>query len=182
MDRDEFWGIVERARAEAGDTVPAEGAEAAAERVTARLTELGPAAAIAFQQVYEALQAESYLNRLWAAAYLLQGGCSDDGFDYFRGWLVAQGRAVWERSVADPDSLADLAIDPDDDMIECEDMLGAAGRAHAAATGDDEAFWAELKAAGPNPPNSDLGEDFDFDDPAEMRARLPRLAAIHLQD
>ncbi|MDQ1289444.1 MAG: hypothetical protein QG622_3010 [Actinomycetota bacterium] len=27
-----------------------------------------------------------------------------------------------------------------------------------------------------------VGEDFDFDDPGEMRARLPRLAAIFLTD
>lgn len=45
-----------------------------------------------------------------AAASLILGGCSDDGFEYFRGRLIAQGREVFERSVADPDSLADLPV------------------------------------------------------------------------
>jgi hypothetical protein len=42
----------------------------------------------------------------WGAAYLANGGCSDDGFDYFRGWLIGQGRKVYETVLADPDSLA----------------------------------------------------------------------------
>jgi len=37
-----------------------------------------------------------YLNKaytwdLWGAAYLINGGCSDDGFEYFRRWLVSRG-------------------------------------------------------------------------------------------
>jgi hypothetical protein len=51
--------------------------------------------------------AESYRWDLWGAAYLINGGCSDDGFDYFRGWLLSQGRAIWQATLADPDSLAD---------------------------------------------------------------------------
>jgi hypothetical protein len=34
----------------------------------------------------------------WGAAYLANGGCSDDGFDYFRGWLIGQGRKCTRRS------------------------------------------------------------------------------------
>ena len=186
MEHDEFWTIVERARAAVDDTATFEGAQAVAERVVARLTELGPAGAVEFQLVYDALERASYRNDLWAAAYLMCGGCSDDGFDYFRGWLVAQGRTVWERALADPDSLADVRVDPDEDAVWCEEMLAAAGDAYAAVTGDEEAFWAALKAAAPDPPkrgnNAPAGEDFDFDDDAQMRARLPRLAAIYLPE
>jgi hypothetical protein len=32
---------------------------------------------------------------LWGPAYIMNGGCSDDGFDYFLGWLVGQGREVF---------------------------------------------------------------------------------------
>ena len=27
---------------------------------------------------------------------MLKGGCSDDGFEYFRGWLISRGRKVYE--------------------------------------------------------------------------------------
>jgi len=182
VDRDEFWVLVERARARAGETVTAEGAEVVAQQLVSDLTALGPSAAVEFQQAYDRIEAESYRWDLWAAAYLMCGGCSDDGFDYFRGWLVAQGRTVWEQALLDPDSLAGLGVDPDDDMVECEDILGVASSAYAAATGDDEGFWAVAAPARDLPGTESAGpagEDFDFDDDEQMRARLPRLAAIY---
>ena len=53
--------------------------------------------------------ADSYRSSLWAAVYVINGGCSHDGFDYFRGWLMLQGRETFGQAVADPGSLADLA-------------------------------------------------------------------------
>ncbi len=183
VDREEFRQIVEQARVTVGETVTAEPAEAVAQQLVTRLTELGPAAAVEFQLVYDTLNREAYRWDLWAAAYLMRGGCSDDGFDYFRGWLIAQGRPVWERAVADPDSLADAGVDPDDDMVECEDVLAAASKAHGRATGDDEAFWDALDAARRNRPAPEFsgpaGEDFDFDNDEQMRTHLPRLASTY---
>ncbi|SCG64641.1 DUF4240 domain-containing protein [Micromonospora humi] len=183
MNREDFWEIVERSRAEVGDTRDAASAAAVARHVVARLTALGPSTAVEFQHFYEALNEESYRWDLWAAAYLMRSGCSDDGFDYFRGWLVAQGRVVWEQAVADPDSLAAVGVDPDDDMVDCEAMVAAAGDAHATSTGDREAFWAALEQTEgddePAAPADPAGEDFDFDDDEQMRARLPRLAAVY---
>jgi hypothetical protein len=46
---------------------------------------------------------------LWAAAYLIEGGC-DDGFMDFRAGLMLQGRTAFEAAVADPDSLAGLPV------------------------------------------------------------------------
>jgi hypothetical protein len=39
--------------------------------------------------------ADSYQGDLRAAAYLINGGASDDGFEYFRGRLITQGREVY---------------------------------------------------------------------------------------
>lgn len=183
MDRDEFWGIVDRARVSVAETVTAEGADTVAAQLVARLTELGPAAAVQFELALETIDREAYRWDLWAAAYLMRGGCSDDGFDYFRGWLFAQGRPVWEATLDDPDSLADVGVDPDDDMVECEGVVAAASTAYAAATGDEEAFWDALEAARRDRPgigfDGPAGEGFDFDDDEQMRAHLPRLAAIY---
>jgi hypothetical protein len=41
---------------------------------------------------------------------MINGGCSNDGFEDFRGWLIVQGHEVFERMIADPDTLADLPI------------------------------------------------------------------------
>ncbi len=69
----------------------------------------------------------SYRWDLWGAAFVINGGCSDDGFDYFRGWLMLQGRDVWEAALRDPESLADVSFDGD---AGCEDVLYAAGKAY----------------------------------------------------
>src|ERR1700731_1618466 len=50
----------------------------------------------------------AYTWDLWGAASVIHGGCSDDGFEYFRRWLVLRGRDVYEDALADPDSLAQL--------------------------------------------------------------------------
>jgi hypothetical protein len=183
MDQERFWELIEAARSTVRETVTMDGAGAVARQLVAQLTTLGPAAAVEFQQAYDVLNQRAYRWDLWAAAYLLNGGCSDDGFDYFRGWLVAQGRAVWEQALADPDSLADAGVAPDDDGVECEDILAVASDAYAQATGQDDAFGEALHAAGTDEAEREVsgpaGPDFDFDDDEQMRAHLPRLAAVY---
>jgi hypothetical protein len=94
---------------------------------------------VAAGHALQELMVGSYRTPLWAAAYVVNGGCSNDGFDYFRGWLIVQGREVFEHVVADPDALADLPVihaqAPSEAYLECEDTLYIASRAHRAATG-----------------------------------------------
>ena len=80
--------------------------------------------------------ADAYTWDLWGAAYLINGGCSDDGFAYFRSWLISRGRAAYEEAVRDPDSLADL-VDPDRDDYEFEDLWGLALVVYEERTGED---------------------------------------------
>lgn len=130
------------------------------------------------QRVLSALMADSYRSSLWAAAYVINGGCSDDGFDYFRGWLILQGRETFGQAVADPDSLDDLAAVrlaiANQAIVECESALYIPARAHRAATGDeipDDAYRMEpLELLG--------GWDFNFDDQREIKQRLPQLTAL----
>jgi len=108
MQLDRFWQFVEAAKAKAdGDT------EARVEALRAVLSSLGPAELQSFQDHYDQQIRASYRWDLWAAAYIINGGCSDDGFRYFRDWLISEGRSVFEAALKDPDSLADLPhIDP----------------------------------------------------------------------
>src|SRR5688500_17028973 len=122
VDHEQFWQLVEAARAQVGDTM--QWAEAVADALVDRLVELSPEEIVAFGLRFDVLQDEAYRWDLWSAAYLINGGASDDGFEYFRGWLLAQGRQVWEAALADPDSLAGLTgIDQLDEDAEGESML-----------------------------------------------------------
>jgi hypothetical protein len=183
---DEFWAIVAAARADVDDTVA--DADEVAEALVDQLSGLTPAQIIEFELALDEVMVPSYRWDLWAAAYLMNGGCSDDCFDYFRGWLVAQGRVVWDAALANPDSLADIVtLETEDESFDGEDVLGAASDAYEQVTGDEEGFWSALERAREAAPQADagtdpVGEEFDFDDEDEMRSRLPRLSAIYLED
>jgi len=138
MDMQQFWKLIEDARRQVPD--PADGEEVAA-RAAALLSAYSREEIVAAGQVLRELMAGSYRTPLWAAAYVINGGCSDDGFEYFRGWLILQGREVFEHVVADPDALADLPLvraqTPGAACLECEDTLYIASRAYRAATGEE---------------------------------------------
>jgi hypothetical protein len=51
---------------------------------------------------------QSYKQDLWAAAFTLLSGCGDDAFDYFRFWLITQGKDIYNQVVQDADSLCDV--------------------------------------------------------------------------
>jgi hypothetical protein len=62
------------------------------------------------------------LNRwpIWAAGYVADGGMSDDGFHYFRAWLIGKGSAAVETALRDPDGLADFLND--DEELDNEEL------------------------------------------------------------
>ncbi|WP_409296784.1 DUF4240 domain-containing protein [Peribacillus sp. SCS-26] len=62
---------------------------------------------IDFEFVFQRLMNASYTSRLWGAAFVLMGGCSDDAFDYFRGWLIGQGEETFNKVMKDPEFLAE---------------------------------------------------------------------------
>jgi hypothetical protein len=172
VDPSEFWDLVETARDGVDD--PADG-DLVAEALADLLEERPEADVLAFDAALSHLLAESYTTPLWAAAYLVNGGASDDGFDYFRGWLVTQGRDAFDAAVAEPDSLADVpavrAAMAEGEELESEAMLAVAWDVYEALTGDE--LPAVDRAALPQ-----LEAMWDFDDEVEMRVRLPRLAAL----
>ncbi|MEV4599004.1 DUF4240 domain-containing protein [Amycolatopsis sp. NPDC049253] len=159
----DFWQLIDSIR----EDVAARAADLLATRPRAEI--------VAAHGVLGGLLAESYRSPLWAAAYLINGGCSDDGFDYFRGWLVTQGREVFTRALADPDSLADVpavrAAAAGGEELECEEILYFTSAAYLAATGEPLPEDSPVSL----PP---LDPDFDVEDPEYVQERLPRLSAL----
>src|SRR4051812_22611367 len=103
MRTDDFWAVIDRASADRSDSL-----DELAKCAAGQLARREPEEIVAWDRHLGRVMAASGTEDLWAAAYLINGGCSDDGFDAFRGWLIAHGRQVLARAVADPDSLAEL--------------------------------------------------------------------------
>jgi hypothetical protein len=85
---DRWWYLVDRARREAGDAEP----EDRAARLSDWLSHLEVDDIVAFDRFFLERVKQAYRTDLWEIAYIMNGGCSDDGFDYFLGWLVSEGR------------------------------------------------------------------------------------------
>jgi hypothetical protein len=177
MDHEEFWTLIESTKGG--------GCEQHAQRLEARLRALPPNQILAFERRQRQLLAEAFRWDLWGAAYLIQGGCSDDGFEFFRGWLIGQGRAVFEAALRDPDSLAEhpqvRPVTPAtrwDLLLACEALLEVAADAYETITGEELTDVYE-----PDPElrhrlqHGPAGDDWDFDDDGEMRRRYPKLWA-----
>ncbi|MCI0703592.1 MAG: DUF4240 domain-containing protein, partial [Planctomycetia bacterium] len=109
MTLDQFWDHIRLSKRKDPDEH--------GERLKARLTKLKPEEIIDFIHWWDTMIREAYDWNLWGAAYLINGGCSDDGFHYFCSWLVMQGRDVFQAALTNPDSLADL-VDSDGNEVE----------------------------------------------------------------
>lgn len=115
MKVEEFWTLVDAAADHARThDVPA------AEALRGRLEPLRTGAVRKFHRHAETFAARAGASDLWAAALLLPGGGSDDGFLDLCTWLVSQGRVTYEAVLADPDRLADVE-DLDDQLEDAEE-------------------------------------------------------------
>jgi hypothetical protein len=157
MDESEFWRLVEES---GGDE----------EKLEQLLTGRPADELVEFDRIYHEQLARSYRWDLWGAGYLMQGGMSDDAFDYFRDWLIGRGRERFEKVLADPDALADVA-EPYDEL-DNEGLRYAVQKAHEKTHGGELAY-ADLSDF----PDEPAGEEWDEDDPDALDARFPRIAA-----
>ena len=126
MERETFWELINEARTEVDDIFEV------APALTDLLLTSEPDEIVSFAQHMKDVLAESYRWDLWAVAYIVNGGSSDDGFEYFRGWLIAQGRERFHVAMENPASIGNWA-EPDEN--ECEEILYAAQVAYEGRTG-----------------------------------------------
>ncbi|HKB04396.1 MAG TPA: DUF4240 domain-containing protein [Gemmataceae bacterium] len=169
MDYLQFWHLVDSTR----------GQPDRAEKLSELLQQHTAEEIVQFRLLYDDLIQTANKVDLWGAAYAINGGCSDDGFYYFREALIELGRPTFESAVKEPDSLADC-VRPGEVMDGNEGLGNAPTMAWTAKTGQtEEQFYEAVDRADTRNDRGDgeEGEWWPFDDPAEVRHRLPKLAA-----
>lgn len=104
MNKTEFWKIIDQSyqtsKGKQDNQLVA---------LSASLSGLSESNLIKFDDIYRDQLDKSYHWDLWAAAFIINGGCSDDGFDYFRDWLISLGRDTFEAALKDPQTLISFA-------------------------------------------------------------------------
>jgi hypothetical protein len=167
MDETQFWEIVDGTR-EAADGDPDEHADLLVEH----LARLDPDAVLDFARHFETRFARANTWDVWGAADVLLGGADEESFDYFRCWLIGQGRHVFEGALHEPDELAELVPDFDAETDgDAEDLGYAADEAYEQLTG------VRLPDLGLPEQDTPQGRPLDFEDTQAMSARFPRLWA-----
>ena len=170
MNKERFWAIVEQSRIGFDGDQDAQEAALRAILVTLNVDEIEQ-----FDAQFQEAMRESYRWDLWAAAYLIQGGCSDDGFEYFRYWLISLGRERFEATLRDPDSLAEFIEDADDEEgREFEAFAVAAHRVWEKKTGKD---ILEMHVPADRRPYEPIGEPWEEDDDEYFARAFPKLTA-----
>ena len=120
MDKTQFWQLIKDAHAKSGGEC-----EAQAATLKSSLSLLPAEELIEFEHIFTEYRNAAYRWDVWGAAYLINGGGSDDGFEYFRWWLIGQGQTIFEAALTEPDDLADLLtsdIEWGDAQLECESI------------------------------------------------------------
>jgi predicted DNA-binding WGR domain protein len=136
----EFWNLIERAKKKSAGDV-----EEQAQILNEILTERPIEDIVEFGKIFDYLMAVSYRSDLWAAAYIIQGGCSDDMFDYFRAWVISQGKEAFEATLENPETLAKIINPEDVEEVDGECMLYIAQEAYENKTGGNMNEFFELE-------------------------------------
>lgn len=105
VNKDTFWTLIHEAKRLWGQDL-----DGSAQWLEDQLLMMGPEQARNFDNIMRGYSSLAYKYGLWTAASVMLDGCSDDGFNYFRNWLIAQGRDVYLAALKDPDSLADVPV------------------------------------------------------------------------
>lgn len=172
MDEEQFWAIVQTAVDEAGDDE-----DEYLEVVKRELSKLSLKEMIGFRLRTDKLLYDSYTSEMWCAGYLMNGGCSDDGFEYFRLWVISRGRKAYEAAMANPDNLIDyIGDDAEMDFFEFELFLYVALEAFEEAVDADLYDYIDydnFKTREGNYPNFEF--NWEEDEPESMQKLCPRL-------
>ena len=167
MPQTPFWSIIDRSSQLQTDPV------IQIDALKRNLMALPEEDIVAFEHSLKQEMARAYTWDLWGAAYLINGGASDDGFAYFRLWLISKGSDLFEVTLRDPDVLAAASVTPGPDGVyELEELMYVTGEAWAEKTGSD---YARFPAHDSAPVSiAPLKDDFDFTD-EELSKRYPKL-------
>lgn len=170
MPADRFWELIDRTTKYQADQ------DAQVQALNGELHTLSAAEIEAFERAFQQQKRRTHTWDLWGAAYVMNGGASDDGFEYFQRWLISRGRRVYEAAPADPESLADLPGEPGE--YEFEGFATVAADVWAEKTGINP--WSDPKARFPHgsmPLAAEPeGEPFE-EDGDHLAQRYPKLWA-----
>lgn len=169
LDEDKFWAIVSKSLENSTDEYEQEA------YLIDEISKLSPKEMIGFRLRTDKLLYDTYTSEMWCAGYIMNGGCSDDGFEYFRNWVISRGKDTYYSAKGNPDNLITEASDERDEY-EFEGFWNVALQAFELKTGKDLYDYIDyenFKTSEGQYPEFEF--NWEEDNPETMQAICPRL-------
>ncbi|WP_088068394.1 DUF4240 domain-containing protein [Gottfriedia luciferensis] len=174
MNEKEFWSLISKMHI----------VEEPYEWVISHLARQSDEVIVGFEIQFETAFTKAYNSNLLGAAWIIMGGCSEDSFAHFRGWLIGQGEQVYKKTLNNPDYLAEYIFpiyEEEGLSPELEEMLDLALQAYSIKQkGDDDwddKLWNEfnslVESKGYKYPELQLSIDWKSND--ELKNKFPKL-------
>lgn len=164
MSEVKFWELIDESSKDVADQDEQE------EKLLKLLEKLSESEIIGFQENFDEAIRNAYRYDLWGAAYIVNGGCSNDGFHYFCCWLIAQGEKFYKAVLGDPSKVGERVV-PGGDEAEFELIAYVASTAWEKLTGEDDLYDHTRRLPIPTKPQ---GKRWEEDD---LEKLFPELAA-----
>lgn len=98
LDEKRYWSIVKKSLKNASSQ------ETQKRILIQEIEKLTPMEMIGFSLRTDKLLYDTYNSVTWCTGYIMNGGCSDDGFDYFRNWIISRGEERYHNAKKNPDN------------------------------------------------------------------------------
>lgn len=128
MEEGKFWRLIDRSYRKANGNYYLQ-----QEELTALLLKELPVESLLFQNRFYDYLDQAYRWDLWGVAYIMQGGCSDDSFFDFRGWLISLGKELYYAVLENPEVITEVSYVTDE--IDWEGISWSAHSAYSQMTG-----------------------------------------------
>lgn len=139
-----------------------------------KIEKLTPKQMIGFRLRTDKLLYDTYNSEMWCAGYIMNGGCSDDGFEYFRNWIISRGQDTYYKAKENPDSLISEFVEGEE-YYDFESFWYVALTAFENKTGKElyDYIADDFKTNEENYPNFRF--TWKEEEPETMKAICPRL-------
>lgn len=169
LDAELYWSIIDKSLKNTNNQDDQE------QYLIQEISKLTPKEMIGFRLYTDKLLYETYNSEMWCAGYIMNEGCSDDSFEYFRNWVISRGKDTYLKAKENPDYLINEVVDGAE-FYEFESFWYVALEAFQKKTGKDLYDYIDYD-------NFKVGEgnypQFEFtweeEDPESMKKICPKL-------
>jgi hypothetical protein len=105
LNEEQYWSLIDNSLKLTQDQ------DQQGQFLISEIKKLSPHEMIGFTLRTHHLLNEMYTSEMWCAGYIMNSFCSDDGFEYFRCWIISRGKEVYYNAKADPDYLVNEVVE-----------------------------------------------------------------------